>query len=78
MLHLSLKKAKMTIWGIKGKSTSLGFLGGWDQNYRATPLVRHFWAHKEKVIGSQYGFTRGKSCQTNTTACYDKMTGLVE
>lgn len=52
MFHLSLKKAKTMIRGITSQSTSLWFPGGWDEKYGANPLVRHFWAHKENVIGN--------------------------
>lgn len=52
----------MKIQGITNQPTSLWFLGCWDQKHRVSPLVRHFWAQKEKVIGnSQHGFTRAKS-----------------
>lgn len=66
-------------WGITTPSTSLWILGSWNQKYGANPLVRYFWAHKEKMTGNnQHGFTTAKLHLTNSAACYDKMSRLVQ
>lgn len=69
----------MKIEGIINQSTSLWFLGCWDQKGGVSLLLRHFWAQNEKVIGnSQDGFTRAKLSLTSPGASYGKKTGLEE
>lgn len=57
-----LKKGKCSNCFLKGQNEDSGnykptnltlVLGWWDQKGGVTPLIRHFWAQKEKVLGER-------------------------